>query len=306
MEALVLKSTGSWYQVETTEGKVLDARIRGKFRLIAKDISNPIAVGDIVTIEEDPNYENTAQITKIKDRKNYIIRKSNKLSVKRQILASNLDVGLMVASIVAPSTSRGFIDRFLACCQAYHIPAAIFFNKTDLLEEEGVELGEELAAEYRELGFTTFVGSATTGYGTEKVEEFLRDKTTLLAGHSGVGKSTLLNYLYPEALARVGKISSTHLKGKHTTTFAQMYVMGTTRIIDTPGIRDFGLVDIETQELAQTFPEFRKYMAKCKFNDCLHISEPECAIKQAVEEGDINPERYYSYLSMYHNEDSFN
>jgi len=306
LDALVLKSTGSWYQVETLDGAILEARIRGKFRLVEKDISNPIAVGDLVRIEEDPNFADTAQIVEIYNRKNYIIRKSNKLSSKRQILASNLDLGLMVASLVAPSTSRGFIDRFLACCEAYHIPAAIFFNKTDLLEDDGIELSVEMSKEYSDLGYTTFVGSATTGHGADELKAFLFNKTTLLAGHSGVGKSTLLNKLYPESLAKVGAISETHLKGKHTTTFAQMYVIDKTRIIDTPGIRDFGLVDIVKQELAHTFPEFRHHMSACKFNDCLHINEPECAVKNAVEQHTINPERYYSYLSMYHNEDSFN
>lgn len=306
LQGIVIKSTGSWYQVLTSEGKLLQARIRGKIRLEHRDTSNPIAVGDVVDLEEDPNYAKTASIKKIHARKNHIVRRSNKLSSRRQIIAANLDAGVMVASVVAPRTSTGFIDRFLLCCEAFHIPGIVFFNKTDLLGEDGLEFLNELTQMYTQAGYEVYSGSALDIQSLDILKNRIQGETVLFAGHSGVGKSSILNSMYPESLAKVGKISDTHDKGKHTTTFAEMYLQENgTRIIDTPGIRDFGLVDVPENEIGQYFPEFRKISGKCKFNDCQHTNEPDCAIKAAVESGDIPSARYYSYLSILQGDDVF-
>lgn len=305
LKGTVVKSTGSWYQVILEDGSLVQARIRGKFRLDNQDTSNPVAVGDIVDTTPDPHYPDTSSITKILPRKNYVIRKSNKLSSKRQIIAANVDAAVMVASLVAPTTSLGFIDRFLVCCEAFHIPAVIFFNKTDLLNRVGLDLLEELKNLYRNVGYKVYSGSAMNNTGVDLLYEEIAGKTVVETGHSGAGKSTLLNLMFPEAKAEV-KAVTTHDKGQHTTTFAEMHLLPDgTRIIDTPGIRDFGVVDVPDHETGQYFPEFRIYLNQCKFNDCLHINEPECAVKSAVEQGKISDERYYSYLSILRGEDIY-
>ncbi len=307
MKGTVTKSTGSWYQVTDENGKHWNARTRGKLRLADTDTSNPVAVGDEVTLKEDINYSETATITDIAPRKNYIIRKSNKLSSKRQILAANLDAAVLVASLVSPRTSLGFIDRFILCGEAFHIPTWVFFNKMDLLSpNQQTQITEEIQRIYQNANVHLYFGSVAQNQGLDPLRELLTGKRILLAGHSGVGKSTLLNNLFPEANARVGSISQTHEKGKHTTTFAEMFRLpNNTEIIDTPGIRDFGVVDMKQDEIAQYFKEFRSIQNQCKFNNCTHIHEPGCAILAAVETEVIHPARYHSYLSIYHNEDIF-
>ncbi len=307
MKGTVTKSTGSWYQVTDENGKHWNARTRGKLRLADTDTSNPVAVGDEVTLKEDINYSETATITDIAPRKNYIIRKSNKLSSKRQILAANLDAAVLVASLVSPRTSLGFIDRFILCGEAFHIPTWVFFNKMDLLSpNQQTQITEEIQRIYQNANVHLYFGSVAQNQGLDPLRELLTGKRILLAGHSGVGKSTLLNNLFPQANARVGSISQTHEKGKHTTTFAEMFRLpNNTEIIDTPGIRDFGVVDMKQDEIAQYFKEFRSIQNQCKFNNCTHIHEPGCAILAAVESEEIHPARYHSYLSIYHNEDIF-
>lgn len=306
MKGTVIKSTGSWYQLLTEDGTVLPARIRGKFRLLDKDTSNPVAVGDHVEFEDDPGYPETAFITALEPRKNHIIRKSNKLSSQRQVLAANLDLAVMVASMVAPRTSMGFIDRFLVCCESFHLPVILFFNKTDLLDENGMEVLKDYMKVYSDAGYEVHSGSALQPQTLEVLHQRIKGKTIMEIGHSGVGKSTILNTLYPGANVKVQSISSQHETGKHTTTFAEMHIMtDNTRFIDTPGIRDFGVVDVPTEEVGQYFPEFRRYMPDCKFNDCQHTNEPDCAVKKAVEAGHISAERYYSYTSILRGEDVF-
>ena len=306
LDATVIKSTGSWYIVRTNDGRIIRARTRGKMRLQIVDTSNPVAVGDLVNIELDANYENTGSITAVKPRNNWIIRKANKLSSKRQILATNLDAAILVASLFAPRTSLGFIDRFILCCQSMHVPAVLFLNKTDLLKDEITKVTEELNRVYKDAEVTILVGSARKNQGLEPLLNFISGKRILLAGHSGVGKSTILNTLFPGVRAKVGSISESHEKGKHTTTFAEMFILDkNTQIIDTPGIRDFGVVDIPDGEIAHYFPEVRAVMSQCRFNNCRHEHEPDCGVLKAVAEGIVPQERYYSYLSILHNEDMY-
>jgi ribosome biogenesis GTPase len=306
MQGTVTKSTGSWYQVLTDDGKVWMARTRGKLRLNDLDTSNPVAVGDRVVMEADPNYADTASISAVEPRNNYLIRRSNKLSSRRQILATNLDGAALIASLFSPRTSLGFIDRFILTCEAYHVPAVVFFNKMDLLGDNAAEFLSDIQHIYRNANVTVLMGSAKEHKTLEPMAALLKGKRWLLAGHSGVGKSTLLNAIFPEANARVGSISDHHEKGKHTTTFAEMFTLADgTQIIDTPGIRDFGVVDFEPQEISQYFPEMRPYLNHCKFNDCQHTHEPECAVLAAVKNGEIAEERYHSYLGILNNEDIF-
>ncbi|MGC6413498.1 MAG: ribosome small subunit-dependent GTPase A [Bacteroidia bacterium] len=306
MEATITKSTGSWYLARTDDGVVWQSRTRGKLRLQVSDTSNPVAVGDRVLLMEDVNFENTAIIKEIFPRENYIIRKANKLSSKRQILATNLDAAILVASMFAPRTSLGFIDRFLLGCQAYHVPAILFMNKIDMLGDNIKQVQTEFHRIYANAEVEIMYGSALDPNSVGKLLNRIRKQRILLAGHSGVGKSTLLNALYPEFDAKVGSISETHMKGKHTTTFAEMFTtQDGTQLIDTPGIRDFGVVDIEANEIPQYFPEFRNFMNKCKFSNCTHTHEPKCAVLENVENGNIPEERYYSYQSILNNEDIY-
>src|SRR5690606_14342668 len=276
MKGLVIKSTGSWYQVLVPNGDVYSCRIKGKFRIKGIVSTNPVAVGDEVdiTLEDD---QETGIITRLHPRRNYIIRKSINLSKSVQIIAANLDKALLVVTLASPMTSLGFIDRFLVTAEAYDIPVIIVFNKLDLFSDEGLEILDQFEEIYKEIGYECSRISAMEGMNVDELREELRNKTTLIAGHSGVGKSTLINQLIPSADLRTGDISAWSEKGKHTTTFAEMLSLpGGGFIIDTPGIQEFGIVDIEPQELGHFFPEFRARLNQCKYHNCKHINEPGC------------------------------
>lgn len=304
MQGLITKSTGSWYQVLTNDGKTYDCRIKGKFRIKGITTTNPIAVGDVVDFEMEPEQE-TGVITKLHDRRNYIIRKSINLSKQGQIIASNMDQAFLIVTLASPRTSLGFIDRFLVTAEAYGIPAALVFNKLDLFSDEGLEVLNDYRDLYEGIGYQCFEVSALKGVNIDQVKDALKDKTTLFSGHSGVGKSSLINQILPELQLRTTEISEWHDKGMHTTTFAEMFVLPFGGfLIDTPGIRELGIIDIEKQELGHFFPEMRERMNECRFNNCRHINEPGCAVLDAVEQGGIAPSRYDSYLSIYHGQDT--
>lgn len=302
MEALVIKSTGSWYLVRIDSGELLECRLKGKIRLDDRKTTNPVAVGDIVDIQRDKDGSN--QITNIHPRKNYIIRKSINLSKQAHIIASNLDQAILVATLVAPRTSLGFIDRFLLTAEAYDIPAKIVFNKKDVLDEEMLALQQEIIDVYTNIGYECFVISSFDKNDIETLKLVLKDKTTLIAGHSGVGKTTLVNAIDPALNLRTGDISSAHLKGMHTTTFAELFPLSFGgNIIDSPGIKELGLVEMKKEEVGHYFPEIRDTMNDCKFNNCLHVNEPHCAVIKAVEQGTISAERYQSYLGILNGEE---
>jgi len=297
----VIKSTGSFYSVDTEMGDTVQARARGKFRNQKIRSTNPIAVGDWVKVElKDDDYI----IIEIEDRHNYIVRKSVNLSKQSHIIASNIDQAVLVATLVNPRTLPAFIDRFCVAAEAYHIPVAIVFNKVDLLEDDEIEILEDFAGVYSELDYQVLFTSATEKLGLDELKRLLRDKVSLLSGHSGVGKSTLINALDENLDLRIGEISEYHQTGQHTTTNAEMLKLHFGGyIIDTPGIRGFGLVHIEKEELSGYFPEMRKLLPDCKFYNCLHINEPGCAVKEAVENGIVAQTRYSSYLNMYNDDD---
>ena len=304
MQGLVVKSTGSWYSVKTENGERYDCRIKGKFRIKGIQTTNPIAVGDRVDFELEPDQQ-TGIITRLHERKNYIIRKAINLSKQAQILAANLEQAFLIVTLASPRTSLGFIDRFLVTAEAYDIPAGLIFNKLDLFSDEGLEILAEYRTIYEDLGYTCFDVSALKQLHINPVKEALKDKTTLFSGHSGVGKSSLINAIYPELRLRTTEISEWHDKGMHTTTFAEMFELPFGGyLIDTPGIRELGIIDIEPQELGHFFPEIRSRMNDCKFHNCRHINEPGCAVLKAVQNGEIEPSRYESYLSIYHNQDT--
>lgn len=306
MRGLVTKSTGSWYQVLDDEGKRYECRIKGIFRTQGIKTTNPIAVGDRVEFEIEHGQQ-SAVITKLEPRKNYIIRRSVNLSKQTQIIGANLDLALLVVTLASPPTSTGFIDRFLVTAEAYGIPAALVFNKLDLFSEEGLEILAEYMAIYENLGYPCYTVSALEKENIEELNEVLKDKITLISGHSGVGKSTLINAIIPGADLKTGNISDWSDKGKHTTTFAEMIDLPFGgKLIDTPGIRELGIVDIEPQELSHYFPEMRNLLNQCKFHNCRHINEPGCAVLDALENGGIEPSRYDSYLSIYNNENNRN
>lgn len=299
MKALIYKSTGSWYVAKTAEGKVYNTRIKGIFKIDGINSTNPIAVGDEVDIDLEDGAENTAIITHIHERHNYMVRASPHHKKHHHIIASNLDAVLLFATLKDPRTSQGFIDRFLVSAEAYHIPAVVVFNKKDIYRKKELEKFAELKDTYQSIGYTIQLASMETGEGAEEVKALLKDKTTLLSGHSGVGKSTFINKVFPTMELRTQEVSGWSGKGMHTTTFAEMFDLpGGGRIIDTPGIREYGLVDIPKQELSHYFPEMREMLNDCQFNNCLHINEPGCAVKQAVERGDIATERYVSYYNI--------
>jgi len=306
MRGLVTKSTGSWYQVLGPDNVRYECRIKGKFRTHGIKSTNPVAVGDWVEFELEPGQQNGV-INELEPRKNYIIRKSVNLSKQTQIIGANLDQAILVVTLASPATSTGFIDRFLVTAEAYSIPAVLIFNKLDLFSDEGLELLAEFMALYEQLGYPCYAVSALVGEHIEEVRALLKDKTTLVSGHSGVGKSTLVNAVVPEADLKTGEISDWSDKGKHTTTFAEMIDLPFGgKLIDTPGIRELGIVDIEPQELSHFFPEMRALLNQCKFHNCRHINEPGCALLQAVEAGEIEPSRYDSYISIYNNENNRN
>jgi ribosome biogenesis GTPase / thiamine phosphate phosphatase len=304
MEGLVTKSTGSWYLVKTPDERWFDCRIKGKFRIKGITTTNPIAVGDIVDFELEPE-QGTGVITNLHPRKNYIIRKSINLSRQAQILAANLDQAFLIVTLASPRTSLGFIDRFLVTAEAYDIPASLVFNKLDLFSDEGLEILGDYQKIYEDIGYPCFEVSALTGTNVSEVSKAIKGKVTLFSGHSGVGKSSLINVLVPDLGLRTSEISEWHDKGTHTTTFAEMFELPQGGyIIDTPGIRELGVIDIEKNELSHFFPEMRARLNQCRFNSCRHISEPGCAVIRAVENGEIELSRYESYLSIYHGYDT--
>ncbi len=306
MKGLVIKSTGSWYQVLSDTGQRVDCRIQGKFRLKDIKTTNPIAVGDRVEFELEPELE-TGVITQLEERKNYIIRKSVNLSKQAQIIAANLDQAFLIVTLASPRTSLGFIDRFLVTAEAYDISASLIFNKLDLFSNEGLEILAEYEQIYTDLGYPCYHVSAREGTNIEQIKTLLKDQVTLISGHSGVGKSTLINAILPEAEVKTGAVSDWSDKGQHTTTFAEMYTLPFGGyLIDTPGIRELGVFDIEPQELGRLFPEFRERMGDCRFHNCRHINEPGCAVLTALENGEIEPSRYDSYLSIYHGNETRN
>lgn len=304
MNATVYKSTGSWYQVKDETGKQFNARMLGKFKIDGLTSTNPIAVGDQVVIGSDTeSRENDSEISftinEIKKRKNYVTRTSPANKHQHHIIASNLDQSLLFATLKDPKTSQGFIDRFLITCEAYHIPAIIVFNKSDLYRKKEEEKFAVVKDIYEAIGYKVLSMSIEKGDGVEAVKSLLKDKVTLLSGHSGVGKSTFINAVFPELKLKTQDVSGWSGKGLHTTTFAEMFDLpGGGKIIDTPGIRELGLVDISKKELSHYFPEMRALINDCQFNNCMHLNEPGCAVKAAVEEGDIHLDRYISYCNI--------
>lgn len=299
MQGIVYKSTGSWYSVKDENGKFWNARMKGIFKLDAITSTNPIAVGDAVDFAIENEGESSVMITKIHDRRNYINRQSPKIRSQQHIVASNVDGLLMIATLKKPRTSQGFIDRFLVACEMYHIPATIVFNKADIYRQKELDRFEKLRTMYEAVGYKIFLVSIIKGDGLTQLKEELKGKTTLVSGHSGVGKSSFINAVFPEKNIRTKDVSGWSGKGQHTTTFAEMYDLPFGgRLIDTPGMKEFGLVNIEKPELSGYFPEMRERMNDCQFNNCLHINEPDCAIKEAVRNGEIHEDRYVSYYAI--------
>ncbi len=294
----VLRSTGSWYSVLLQDGNILDCRLKGVFRIKGIRTTNPVAVGDHVAIEVIGD-ELVGNIVSIEPRKNYLIRKATKLSKASHIIAANIDQMVLMASLIKPRTSTGFIDRLLVTAEAYHIPVVIVFNKTDLYLDENIAQLDFLMDTYEKLGYHCVSVSVVEDSNIDQVRSILSGKVSLLSGHSGVGKSAIINKIDKNLDLKTGAISSAHDKGTHTTTFAHMYPFSFGgAVIDTPGIKEFGLVEFEKTELGQRFPEFRQLMSQCRFNNCIHVDEPGCAIKQALEEGVIAEFRYINYLNM--------
>lgn len=298
MKGLITKSTGSWYQVlEYETSRFFEARIRGKFKLIKTRLTNPLAVGDLV--EFSLEVDDVAWITKIEPRRNYLIRKSVNLSKEAHIIASNIDVACFIFTLKHPETSYGFLDRFLACCEAYNIKPLILFNKMDVLSEEEKEFTAEIEALYQNIGYETLEISSYSKLNLEVLKNRIKNKVSVFFGHSGSGKSTLVNAMQPELNLRTSEISETHLKGKHTTTFAQMHFwhFGGS-VIDTPGVREFAMIDVQKEEIQHYFPEIFKTGRSCKFHNCMHINEPKCAVLDAIEKGEIEETRYITYLKI--------
>ncbi len=299
MMATVYKSTGSWYTVKDTSGNWHQARIKGVFKIDDITSTNPVAVGDLVDMEIENDLEHTATITRIHDRTNYINRQSPRGRHQHHIIAANLDQALLIATLREPRTSQGFIDRFLVAAEMYHVAAVLVFNKADLYGKKEQEKFEALRRMYEGIGYRVLLTSAASRLGLEALLQQLTARTTLVSGHSGVGKSSLLNLLVPGLQLRTRDVSGWSGKGMHTTTFAEMFDLADGgRVIDTPGMREFGLVDVSRRELSHYFPEMRDRLGGCQFNNCLHINEPGCAIREAVVNGAIAEDRYVSYRSI--------
>ncbi len=305
MRGLVIRSTGSFASVMTEDGRQLECRVKGIFRKNALRTTNPVAVGDRVEIEE-PKDGAIASITHIEERDNYIIRKSINLSKEAHILAANIDQAYIVATLHSPRTSMGFIDRLLVTCEAYHIRAALVINKADLYEhnDNDLDLLAQYIDVYSKIGYEVFVISALSGMNTAELRKHMQGKICLFVGHSGSGKSSLVNAIQPGLKLKTGEISEAHSKGKHTTTFAELHALDKdTWIVDTPGVKEFGIIDMERQEIKNYFPEIFEISASCKFKNCMHLEEPGCAVKEAAQNGEIPAERYSSYLGLMHSDE---
>jgi ribosome biogenesis GTPase len=299
LKGVVYKSTGSWYTVKDETGRFWNARMKGIFKIDDITSTNPVSVGDKVEMEMENEMERAVVITKICDRKNYINRQSPRAKYQHHIIAANIDLSLLLATLREPRTSQGFIDRFLVASEMYHVPAIVVFNKADLYRKKEEERFRELKEMYEQIGYKVFLVSVKNNTGVDELKKDLVNKITLISGHSGVGKSSLLNVIFPELQIKTQDVSGWSGKGLHTTTFAEMFDLpfgGS--IIDTPGMREFGLVDVSKQELSHYFPEMRERLVNCQFNNCLHINEPGCAVKQAVVDGEISEDRYVSYVNI--------
>jgi len=299
MKAKVYKSTGSWYTVKDEEGRMFNARMKGVFKIDDITSTNPVAVGDDVEIERSIEGEQAAMITGILPRRNYINRQSPRFKHQHHIIAANLDQSMLVATLKEPRTSQGFIDRFVIASEMYHVRPLIVFNKADLYKKKEMGRYSEMKEMYEQVGYRVLLISVADNTGLEDVKNALKDHITLISGHSGVGKSSLLNAILPDLQLKTQDVSGWSGKGMHTTTFAEMYDLPSGgMIIDTPGMREFGLVDLARQELSHYFPEMRDRLNNCQFNNCLHINEPGCAIKEAVVAGEIHENRYASYVNI--------
>jgi len=300
---VVVRSTGSWYEVRNDAGQVISCKFKGKYKIAGIKSTNPIAVGDYVTFIRQKE-EDTAVIDQILTRSNYIIRKSTKLSKQTHIIAANIDHAFLVITISQPRTSTGFVDRFLLTAAAYHIPVVLVFNKIDINTEKEMAIQQEMINTYENIGYHCLQTSALTGEGLEDLKELMKNQTSMFGGHSGVGKSALINAIQPGVQLRTAEISDFNQKGRHTTTYAEMHPLDFGGyIIDTPGIKEFGVVDLEKEVVAGYFPDMERYMHDCKFHNCMHIQEPQCAVKEAVEQGDIAESRYNNYLAIVLDED---
>ena len=299
MKAIVYKSTGSWYAVKDEQGRLCQARLKGIMRMDEITSTNPIAVGDEVEIEMENEGESTVTISEIKARRNYITRQSPAHKMQQHIIAANIDQSLLFATLKDPRTSQGFIDRFLLTCEAYHVPAIVVFNKIDLHRKKEQTKFDDLKEMYTEIGYRVVGISVEKNQGLDEIATLLKDRVTLMSGHSGVGKSSFINSIFPELQLKTRDVSGWSGKGMHTTTFAEMFDLPFGgKIIDTPGMREFGIVNIEKQEISHYFPEMKVLINECQFNNCLHMEEPGCAIKKALDEGRIHMERYFSYLNI--------
>lgn len=304
-KGIVIRSTGSWYEVRDEEGHIWQARLKGKFKIKGLKTSNPLAVGDRVRMDIENETENTAIINQIEERENYIARASVHKTSQAHLLAANLDQAVLIVTLDFPRTSLGFIDRFLVSAESFRIPVLIVFNKQDIFDEEGREQHQPIMDMYAELGYDTLRTSAVTNEGIEELKAKLKDKVSLISGHSGVGKSTLVNTIAPNLDLRTNEVSTFANKGVHTTTFAEMFELEPgTYLIDTPGIKELGLIDMAPAEISHYFPEMRDLLNECKYHNCVHVNEPACAVRDAVEEGSIAMSRYHSYLGMLQGDDN--
>ncbi|MBO7285561.1 MAG: ribosome small subunit-dependent GTPase A [Alistipes sp.] len=300
-EGIVISSTGSWYEVATATER-LNCRIRGRLRLKGIRSTNPVVVGDRVVVEPDGD---SSVITGILPRRNYIIRRASNLSKESHIIAANIDHALLIVTLCSPTTPREFVDRFLVTCEAYKVPVTIVLGKADLIDTQAQEEAEEFTAIYNDAGYNVIRLSSVTGEGIDEIRTMLRNHTTLVAGNSGVGKSTLIGEIDPTIDIRIGEISDSHQQGKHTTTFSTMYPLDGGYIIDTPGIKGFGLIDIDDKELCRYFPEMMRLSPECRFYNCTHTHEPGCAVQEAVKEGRVAWSRYESYLKILDEDDKY-